>query len=201
MFSSTCHCRTFTFVLASISISFQLFVIPVQTLGINCRGSLLCPARRFKYPYLNMLIGIAKGTNCISDSGFNCGPINDTDIWGPGKHILCLPQEANIGGLCIFAHGNVPPLGVTGDLVERKLAELKKYGCHVCGSVPLSDDNDANTAGELTVNWVSSGACWGMCPSTHYYDPQLPGNHTLSLNSSNNGALLFPTFRSPVETS
>lgn len=201
MFSSTCHCRTFTLLLASISIYFQLFVIPVRTLGINCRGSTLCPNGRFKYPYLNTLIQIAKGTMCISAPGFNCGPINETDIWGPGKHIVCLPQEVSIGGLCVFAQGNVAPLGVTGDLVKRKLTELKQYGCLVCGSVPLSDDNDPNTAGELTINWVSNGACWGMCPSTHYYNTQIPGNHTLSLNSSNGGALLFPTLRSPIEAS
>ena len=201
MFSSTCHCRTFSLLLASVSIYLQLFVIPVQTLGINCRGSVLCPDGRIRWPYLNTLIQIAKGTNCISAPGFNCGPINDTDIWAPGKHIVCLPQQVSIGGLCVFAQGSVAPLGITGDLVERKLAELKQHGCRVCGSVPLSDDNNPNTAGELTVNWVSSGACWGMCPSTHYYNTQIPGNHTLSLNSSNDGALLFPTLPSPVEAS
>ena len=201
MFSSTCHCRTFTFVLASISICFQLFVIPVQTVGINCRGSLLCPDGRFRYPYLNTLIQITKGTTCVSASGFNCGPINDTDIWAPDKHILCLPQQVSIGGLCVFAQGNVAPLGITGDLVKRKLAELKQHGCQVCGSVPLSDDNNSNTAGELTVNWVSTGACWGMCPSTHYYNTQIPGNHTMLLNSSNNGALLIPPLHSPIEAS
>ena len=201
MFSSTCHCRTFTFVLASISMYFQLFVIPVQTLGINCRGSVLCPDGRFGYTYLKTLIQIAKGTNCISAPGFNCGPINDTDIWAPGKHILCLPQQFATGGLCVFAQGSVDPLGITGDFVEQKLTELKQHGCRVCGSVPLSDDNNANTAGELTVNWVSSGACWGMCPSTHYYNTQIPGNHTLLSNSSNNGALLLPTLHSPIEVS
>ena len=201
MFSSTCHCRTFTFVLAIISIYFQLVVIPVQSLGINCRGSVLCPDGRFRFAYLNTLIQIAKGTNCISAPGFNCGPINDTDIWAPGKHILCLPQQVSIGGLCVFTQGSVAPLGITGNLVERKLTELKQHGCRVCGSVPLSDDNNPNSAGELTVNWVSNGACWGMCPSTHYYDTQIPGNHTLLSNSSINGALLSPTLRSSIEVS
>ena len=201
MFSSTCHCRTFTFLLASISIYFQLFVTPVQTLGINCRGSLLCPDGRYKYPYLHSLVQIAMGMDCISSPGFECGPINNTDIWAPGKHIVCLPQEILIGGICAFTQGNVAPLGITGDMIRRKLLELKHHGCLECGSVPLSDDNNPDTAGVLTINWVKSGVCWGLCPSTHYYSTQNPGNYTLSLNSSNNGTLLLPGLRSPIQAS
>ena len=202
MLSSTCHCRTFTFLLASISIYFQLLVHPVQTLGINCRGSVLCPDGRIKYPYLHLLVQIAKGgVDCESSAGFNCGPINDTAIWAPGKHIICLPQELSIGGMCVFTQGNVTPLGITGDLIRKKLIELKHHGCLECGSVPLSDDNNPDTAGILTVNWVTSGVCWGLCPSTHYYDTQLPDNHTLSLNPSNNGTLLLPSLHSPIEAS
>ena len=201
MFSSTCHCRTFTFILASISIYFQLLVHPVQTLGINCRGSVLCPDGRVTYPYLHSLVQIARGTDCTSSLRFNCGPINDTDIWAPGKHIICLPQEVSTGGICVFTQGNVTPLGISGDLIRRKLIELEHHGCLECGSVPLSDDNNPYTAGILTVNWVKSGACWGLCPSTHYYNTQIPGNHTMSLNSSNNGALLLPSLLSPIEAS
>ena len=201
MFSSTYHCRTFAFLLASISISFQLLVTPAHTLGINCRGSFLCPDGRFKEPYLHSLVQIAKGMDCESSSGFNCGPINDTDIWAPGKHILCLPQEISIGGICVFTQGNVAPLGITGDVTRQKLLELKQHGCRECGSVPLSDDNNPDTSGILTVNWVTTGVCWGLCPSTHYYNSQLSGNHTLSLNSSNNGTLLLPSLPGPIEAS
>ena len=201
MFSSTCHCRTFTFVLASISIYFQLLVTPIQALGINCRGSILCPDGRLKSPYLHSIAQIAKGMDCNSHSGFNCGPINNTDIWAPGKHIICLPQDILQGGICAFTQGNVAPLGTTGDMIRQKLLELKHHGCLVCGSVPLSDDNNPDTAGILTVNWVKNGVCWGLCPSTHYYNAQIPGNHTMSLNSNTIGAVLLPSLRSSIEAS
>ena len=80
--------------------------------------------------------------------------MGDTDIYAPGNHTICLPQENLFGGVCVFTQGNVDPLGTTGDAIKRKLAELSAYGCAVCGSIPLSDDNNPDTKGILTVNYV-----------------------------------------------
>ena len=45
---------------------------------------------------------------------------------------------------------------------------LRGHGCHVCGSAPLSGDNDPNSHGILTVNYVGGAVCKGLCPQKHY---------------------------------
>lgn len=67
------------------------------------------------------------------------------------------------------AEGNVDTYGTFGAEIKRKLKQLSDHGCHSCGSVPLSDGNDPAEAGILTVNYISSVACPGLCPPTHYY--------------------------------
>ena len=63
----------------------------------------------------------------------------------------------------------MPATGVLGALIKRKLQELSEHGCRVCGSVPLSGDNDPNSQGILTVNYIGGVVCKGLCPSKHYH--------------------------------
>lgn len=90
-----------------------------------------------------------------------------TEIYLPNDHILCLPVgNAQLGGICAFTHGsNVSAAGVTGDVVMQRLEELSRHGCRVCGSVPLSGDNNPRSQGILTVNYVDGVVCKGLC---HY---------------------------------
>lgn len=142
------------------------------SLGINCRGSILCPAHLEAFPpdYIGTLVEITDGTARFCPSDFSCGPLNDTDIYLPKAHIVCLPLgQSFLGGICAFTQGsNVPATGVTGALVKTKLLELRGHGCRVCGSVPLGGGNDPHSQGILTVNYINSVACKGLCPSTHY---------------------------------
>lgn len=141
-------------------------------LGINCRGSILCPAYLEVSPpdYINTLIMIANGKGAYCPPNFSCGPLNDTDIYMPNDHIMCLPLGRSfLGGICAFTQGkNVPVNGVNGALIKLKLLELRGHECRVCGSVPLSGDNDPSREGILTVNYVGGRACKGLCPSKHY---------------------------------
>lgn len=75
----------------------------------------------------------------------------------------------------------MPATGVNGALIKRKLQELSAHGCQVCGSVPLSGDNDPGSRGILTVNYIGGVVCKGLCPSKHY---------TALLQSSGNGSWL-----------
>ncbi len=141
-------------------------------LGINCRGSALCPTFLEAFPpdYIGTLVELVDGTAPYCPPDFSCGPLNDTEIYLPNDHIVCLPLGRSfLGGICAFAQGsNVPATGVTGALVKRKLGELSDHGCRVCGSVPLSEDNDPHRLGILTVNYINGMACKGLCPSRHY---------------------------------
>ena len=164
-----------------------------SSLGINCRGSILCPDNiRVTSPdYIRTLIAITNGNavNCPSD--FSCGPLNDADIYLANEHILCLPTgKSFLGGICVFAQGrNVPATGVTGALVKRRLGELRDHGCRVCGSVPLAGDNDPQHQGILTVNYISKLVCKGLCPSKHIAALSLSIANISSL-PTNSGLLL-----------
>ena len=159
-----------------------------SSLGINCRGSSLCPSDYLAADYIGIMLRIAKGlTHCPPESHFDCGPMNDTDFYQAGAHIVCLPQgKSFLGGLCAFTQGIVvsdglalpisdatAAFGVTGALIKQKLEELSMHGCHICGSVPLGNGNDPRAAGILTVNYISGVACPGLCPPTHYHASDL----------------------------
>lgn len=142
-----------------------------RPLGINCRGSILCPqSPGFLSDSIGALVRITNGSVGYCPPEYSCGPLNDSEFYLPMHHIVCLPTgQSFLGGLCAFAQGsNVPAKGVTGALIKRKLRELREHGCLVCGSVPLGGNNDPHSQGILTVNYVSSKACKGLCPSTHY---------------------------------
>ncbi len=75
-----------------------------HALGINCRGSSLCPTQDLSLDYIDFLLLLVNGrTTCEPDSTFDCGPLNDTDIYKPYAHIACLPQgKSFLGGICAF---------------------------------------------------------------------------------------------------
>lgn len=156
----------------AILLGFTFFAITaVSALGINCRGSSLCPERRLAPNYILTILEIATGPafDCDPSSGFNCGPMADDDIYAPGAKIICLPQgKSFLGGICVFTQGNVAALGTYGEVIKQKLRELSQHGCDVCGSVPIGDNNDPRESGILTVNYISGVACAGLCPPTHY---------------------------------
>jgi len=155
-----------------ILLLFPLLLPTAFALGINCRGSAFCQygPSSLNPDIISIFVALANGTTDICESPpFSCGPINDTDDYAPGAHILCLPQgESFLGGVCAFTQGNVSKAGTNGTLIKQKLSELRAHGCTLCGSVPLSGDNDPDTEGILTVNYIASKVCTGVCPPTHY---------------------------------
>ena len=151
-----------------------------NALGVNCRGSYLCPSEFLNPDYVGLMLDIAEGrAECNPGSSFNCGPMNDTDYYKGGAHIICLPQgQSFLGGICAFTQGhptatkmevNPAGFGIWGTQLKQKLRQLSLHGCRICGSVPLGKGNDPGEAGILTVNYISGVACKGLCPPTHYY--------------------------------
>ena len=106
---------------------------------------------------------------------------------------MCLPLGRSfLGGICAFTQGkNVPGTGADGALIKRKLQELSSHGCRVCGSVPLSGDNDSGKEGILTVNYIGGLVCKGLCPSRHY---------TTLLQSTANESWLSAISSGPLES-
>ena len=142
-----------------------------SSLGINCRGSILCPTWMETSDYIGTFIKITHGNAPFCPPSFSCGPMNDTDIYLPNDDIVCLPLGRSfLGGICAFTQGRkVPATGIVGALIKRKLQELSGHGCRVCGSVPLSENNDPGSQGILTVNYIGGVVCRGLCPPKHYH--------------------------------
>ncbi len=127
-----------------------------SSLGINCRGSLWCP-------------WISRPSNHILQylQDRISADMNDKDIYLNRQQIACTTlYDGGRGGgapFCVFTQGrNVPPQGINGSEIKRKLSELRDHGCFACGSVPLGDSNDPSTLGILTLNYVPAvqHRCW-----------------------------------------
>lgn len=138
-------------------------------LGINCRGSSYCRAwflgnnfykENLISEFLNALT-TGKSTNVPG------GPMGDDVVYddpqGDLGHLACRivgPGGPGSEGICLFMQNAG---SVNGSVIKARVADLVSHGCRLCGSVPLSGDNHPGESGILTVNYVSSGACHGVC--------------------------------------
>lgn len=141
------------------------------SLGINCRGSALCQygSDPRHHDAIGLFLALATYRIPICSSHFNCDPFHDTNVYMPGQSIMCLRQGTTfLGGICAFTQGNVSTAGTNGTIIRERIRELHDHGCDLCGSVPLSGNNDPDVGGILTVNYVSGRVCPGLCPPAHY---------------------------------
>ena len=110
-----------------------------------------------------------------------------------GQKIACMKHNVypnpwiTWGFYCAFMQGNVSTEGEDGAVIQLKMQQMIEHHCLGCGSVPFSPDNDPNTLGILTVNYVRQSECEGLCyyvpPGT---DPNAAGKvpHGMTLASS-----------------
>lgn len=154
----------------------SILASPSNALGINCRGSFFC-----------LGMETSNITGKITDLLTHLPGIQPRAIYTTGAHIACLAAEEALsrhtGAFCLFmqnSQGNmmhevINPVtgdiyrGIDGSLIKRKSIELLLHGCRACGSVPISDDNNPDEEGILTVNYVTDpGTCTGsrICPPT-----------------------------------
>lgn len=113
--------------------------------GINCNGS-----------------GDCAGTpGTLGDLIADAYQIDPNRWYNNGEHIACSDNRGG-GGLCAFFQNT---LGGPGSSVLTLLQDLQAHGCNKCGSIPVNfpqGDNSENH-GELTVNFVVSAGCTGLC--------------------------------------
>ncbi|KAI9681233.1 MAG: hypothetical protein M1817_002515 [Caeruleum heppii] len=126
-------------------------------LGINCRGSGMCPS--FRCSAFNRW---DKGCIETIAEALQSPQFNATRTWNNGEQIFCL-QDARaprVGHLCAFLQNQ--PEGATGREVVEAIKHLRSHGCGKCGSVPMQEGNDVKD-GQLTLNYVYKTKCRGYC--------------------------------------
>ena len=137
-------------------------------MGINCQGS------------ITMCIGAVQGQvmHTLRDYMY---AIPQGYRYYAGQDIACMVHHIyphpifTWGFYCAFMQGNIPAEGFDGAEIQLKMQQMIEHHCLGCGSVPFSSDNDPNTLGILTVNYVSQSECEGLC----YYAP--PGQKPVSV--------------------
>ncbi|KAF2671852.1 hypothetical protein BT63DRAFT_452356 [Microthyrium microscopicum] len=159
-------------------------ILPISSLGINCRGSGVCPLATLFAGSQNAGQDIIQGLlNMLQHT-----TLPDSTTYSNGEHIACVSNTIPItlsigppfiqvqlgggipaGGICMFAQnlsgGKALSLGDIKTLAE----DIVQHGCKTCGSVPITfpDNENVDDVGELTVNFVSEGkfVCDGNCVS------------------------------------
>ncbi|KAI5921529.1 hypothetical protein F4810DRAFT_677540 [Camillea tinctor] len=153
-----------------------------RALGINCRGSGLCPAATILNHSGTNILQLWHDVLAATDKP-------DSTTYNSGDHIVCIGTQAKItvgasasaevdgisgeislstegslgtGGVCLFPQNASLNLGQIKQLVDA----LGKHGCATCGSVPIhfvdQGSNDPSH-GILTSNYVGNPYCSGNC--------------------------------------
>ena len=141
-------------------------VMKTQALGINCRGSSQC--RTVTTGHQDFMSDFNRTLSTLEFTYFN-QTYYDISIlrFYKKRHIIC--RHTRPGRLCLFPQGNIPSRGVNGTEVLTNLRYLINHGCRLCGSAPFSRDNNVDTQGMLTLNYVYSADssnpeyCSGYC--------------------------------------
>ena len=118
-----------------------------SAIGINCRGSLMCPLFAPKNESI-MNHDIAKTLRDLI--------VNDTHWYEDGEHIKCIEGKWISGGdICAFLEGT---RGLSGYDIKTLAYRITEHNCQVCGGVPVYFDkkeNDVRLHGQLKFDFVS----------------------------------------------
>ena len=171
----------------------------VVGLGINCRGSGLCPRASWNNQAPESVIQI------LRDAVWDSSKPNTT-TYSSGDHVICVSQSQPItiglgpdidglsgtfglsgsipeGGICLFAQGTALTLGQIRPLTDAIL----EHGCTTCGSVPIhfvDEGSNDPSDGILTFNYVKDPFCVGNCIS----DTGSSGASSITLASAGGSA-------------
>ena len=160
----------------------------VSGLGLNCRGSALCPLARFENKHPESVIQVLRDAIYATAK-----PPNTT--YAEGQHVVCVSSVESLavgadvsdgvdasgasesaggdykldvavgsGGVCAFpnhlAAGATLALGRIRPLADQVL----EHGCKTCGSATVAWGNSPRD-GYLTFNYVDDPFCDGECIS------------------------------------
>jgi hypothetical protein len=162
----------------SSSILFSLVVLLFSNwslaLGINCRGSGVCPLATFENKQdVNILRALRNeiySTNLPLDTTFANGEhitcVGNSIAISIGPEYISLSGGIPAGAVCAFAQNLGDGYGLTLEQIRVLADAVVAHDCDTCGSVPISFLNGENgnvDDGELTFNFVSDENCTGNC--------------------------------------
>ncbi|MCJ1233723.1 hypothetical protein MMC14_001681 [Varicellaria rhodocarpa] len=147
---------------AAFFVLLQMFslILEINALGINCRGSILCGYKRENQNILDIFYdAMTTGSNAFLQGG----PLEDDRVYynGQPQDVACWAEH----NVCLFLQGRIESSGVNGSTIKQRLNDLRYHGCRICGSVPISGNNNPYYMGYLTSNYVTGGSCDGICPN------------------------------------
>lgn len=173
---------------AFILSTFALTATTTSALGINCRGSGLCPLATWDNRAPESIIQILRDAVWASDK-------SPSTVYNSGDHIICVGSNQPItftggaqaeglsgsfslngniheGGICLFPQG----ASLTLEQIRPLTNAVLEHGCSTCGSVPIhfvdQGSNDPQW-GILTFNYVKNPYCDGNCISATGGSPKL----------------------------
>ena len=137
------------------------------SMGLNCQGSAIMCIGATQYGVMHTL----RDYMYAIPHGYR---------YYAGQNIACMVHHVwpnpwiTLGFYCAFMQGNISSEGADGAEIQLKMQQMIEHHCMGCGSVPISEDNDPQKLGILTVNYVRQSECEGLC----YYVP--PGQSASS---------------------
>ncbi|KAI1122959.1 hypothetical protein F5Y10DRAFT_252763 [Nemania abortiva] len=155
-----------------------------SALGINCRGSGLCPRASWNNNAPESIIQL------LRDAVY-AAPASLSTAYSSGDHVICVSQSQQItievgfeldgfggsiglsgsigeGGICLFPQYMADGATLSLDSIRPLLDAILEHGCTTCGSVPIhfvDEGSNDPSDGILTFNYVANPYCVGNCIS------------------------------------
>ncbi|KAJ5631707.1 killer toxin [Penicillium longicatenatum] len=157
---------------------------PILSLGINCRGSALCPRATWNNDVPESIIQLLR--DAIYDA-----PEPLSTAYQSGDHVICVSQSQPItispgfaiggitgsiglsgsipeGGICLFPENMASGASLTLATIRPLLDAVLEHGCTTCGSVPIhfvDEGSNDPSDGILTFDYVANPFCIDNCIS------------------------------------
>ncbi|CAF9904498.1 MAG: hypothetical protein ALECFALPRED_008584 [Alectoria fallacina] len=163
-------------------------ITPISALGLNCRGSDLCPLARFENKNPESIIQILRDAIYATTK-----PLDTT--YTEGQHIICISSSESItigsdftegidasgasessdgnykldvaigtGGICAFPNYLKSGANLTFAQIQPLADQVLEHKCRTCGSATVDWGNSPKD-GYLTFNYVEDPFCDGECIS------------------------------------
>ncbi|KAI3330317.1 hypothetical protein F4824DRAFT_505168 [Ustulina deusta] len=138
------------------------------SLGINCRGSGLCPRASWNnvadVSIIQLLRDAVYAASAPLSTGYESG---DHVIYGIGGSVG-LTGSLGEGGICLFPQYMADGATLSLSQIRPLMDALLEHKCATCGSVPIhfvDEGSNDPSGGILTFNYVAAPYCIGNCIS------------------------------------